>query len=84
MRAMATLGDDVVLAGENRAGDVRAFTGWVARLAADGRERWRLDRWGDAGATGLQAIAARPDGSVLAGGMGNRAAWRSRSMRTAS
>jgi hypothetical protein len=74
-RAMAALGDGVVVAGEQRTGDVRAYTGWVASLAPDGRARWRLDRLGDTGITSLRAVAARSNGSVLAGGVNGSAAW---------
>ncbi len=75
VRHAATLGDDVVIAGEQRAGDVRAYTGWVARMAADGSERWRVDALGPAGVTGLQAVAGRADGGVLAGGTRQFHAW---------
>lgn len=75
VRAAALVGDDVVLAGEQRAGDARAYTGWVARVAPGGAERWRVDRLGEPGVTGLQAVAVRGDGSVVAGGMQRGAAW---------
>jgi len=47
IRAVAPIGDDLVIAGEQRAGDARAYTGWVARVAPGGTERWRLDRLGE-------------------------------------
>lgn len=75
VRAAALIGEDVVLAGEQRAGDLRAYTGWVARIAPGGVERWRVDRLGEPGVTGLQAIAVRSDGSVVAGGMQAGKAW---------
>lgn len=75
VRAMAKLGEGVVIAGERRTGDVRAYTGWVAALAGDGRERWRLEQLGDPGGTTLKAVAAGADGSVLAGGVHGRTAW---------
>jgi outer membrane protein assembly factor BamB len=75
VRAMAALGEGVVVAGERRTGDARAYTGWVAALAGDGRERWRLEQLGDPGGTTLKAVAARADGSVLAGGVHGRTAW---------
>ncbi|HET9620862.1 MAG TPA: hypothetical protein VFP84_05835, partial [Kofleriaceae bacterium] len=74
-RAIATLGDGVVVAGEQRTGNVRAYTAWVASLDGEGRERWRLAALGDPGITGLQAVASRGDGSVLAGGANGGAAW---------
>jgi hypothetical protein len=75
VRAIAALADDLVIGGEQRAGDAREYTGWVARITPDGSERWRLDQLGAAGATGVQAVAARADGSVLAGGMARGKAW---------
>ena len=75
VRAVASLGDDLVIAGEHRDGDARVYTGWVARIAPDGSERWRLDRLGAAGVTGLQAVAVRGDGTVVAGGTRRGKAW---------
>jgi hypothetical protein len=75
VRAAAPVGEDVVIAGEQRAGDARAYTAWVARVAPGGAERWRLDSAGAAGATSLQAVAVRGDGSVIAGGMQRGKAW---------
>ncbi|HEY0482754.1 MAG TPA: hypothetical protein VGD37_34775 [Kofleriaceae bacterium] len=75
VRAAAPAGEDLVIAGEQRAGAAREYTGWVARIAPGGAERWRLDRLGAAGATGLAAIAVRADGSVVAGGMQRGKAW---------
>jgi len=75
VRAVVSLGDDLVIAGEQRTGDRREYTGWVARIAPDGSERWRRDGLGDAGATSLQAIAARADGAVVAGGFRGGKAW---------
>jgi len=75
VRAVALVGGDLVIAGEQRAGDARAYTGWVARLSPEGEERWRLGALGAAGATGLSAVAARDDGVVVAGGMQQGRAW---------
>jgi outer membrane protein assembly factor BamB len=75
VRAVAARGGALVVAGEQRAGDARAYTGWVASLAPDGAERWRLDGLGGAGATGLQAIAARDAGGVVAGGVRRGNGW---------
>jgi outer membrane protein assembly factor BamB len=75
VRAVAALGGDLVIAGEQRAGDARAYTGWIARIAPSGDERWRLDALGAPGVTGLQAVAVRGDGSVVAGGMQRGKAW---------
>ncbi|HEX8109810.1 MAG TPA: hypothetical protein VF516_18895 [Kofleriaceae bacterium] len=75
VRAAAVVGDEVVIAGEQRDGDARAYTGWVARIAPGGVERWRLEHLGAAGATGLQAVAVRGDGSVAAGGMQRGKGW---------
>lgn len=75
VRAVASLGDDLVIAGEQRAGDARAYTGWVARIASGGGERWRLEGLGAAGVTSLRAVAVRGDGIVVAGGMQRGKAW---------
>lgn len=75
VRAAAAIGDEVVIAGEQRAGDVREYTGWVARVAPGGAEQWRVEHLGAAGATGLQAIAVSSDGSVVAGGMQRGKGW---------
>lgn len=75
VRAVARLGDDLVVCGEQRAGDARAYTGWLARLGPGGEERWRVDRLGEPGATGLSAIAVRGDGSAVAGGMQAGHGW---------
>lgn len=75
LRAVAPVGDDLVIAGEQRAGDAREYTGWVTRIAGDGSERWRAEGLGAAGATTLQAIAARADGTVVAGGFRRGKAW---------
>jgi len=75
VRAVAALADDLVIAGEQRAGDARAYTGWVARIASSGDERWRLGALGTAGVTGFQAVAVRGDGVVVAGGMQQGKAW---------
>jgi hypothetical protein len=74
-RAVAAAGGDLVIAGEYRAGDTRAYTGWVARLAPGGAERWRLEGLGEPGVTGLEAVAVRGDGTVVAGGMQHGTAW---------
>lgn len=75
VRAAAAIGDDVVIAGEQRAGDAREYTGWIARTGPGGVERWRLERLGATGATGLQAVAVHGDGSVVAGGMQRGHGW---------
>ncbi len=75
VRAVALLGGDLVIAGEQRAGDARAYTGWVARLSSEGDERWRLEALGTSGVTGLQAVAVRSDGVIVAGGMQRGKAW---------
>jgi hypothetical protein len=75
VRAMARFGEGVVISGERRTGDARAYTGWVAALTDDGRERWRIEQLGDPGGTTLKAVAARVEGSVLAGGVHGRTAW---------
>jgi len=54
---------------------VRAFTGWVARLAPNGDEQWRLTGLGAAGVTGFNAVAVRSDGIIVAGGTQGRKAW---------
>lgn len=75
VRAAAALGNDLVICGEQRAGDAREYTGFVARIASDGSERWRRDSLGTAGVTGLQAIAVRDGRGVVAGGMRRGKAW---------
>jgi hypothetical protein len=75
VRAVASLGTDLVIAGEARAGDARAYTGWVARVSSDGDPRWRLDALGAPGVTGLSAVAVRGDGAVVAGGTQRAKAW---------
>jgi hypothetical protein len=75
LRAITTLGADLVIAGEQRTGGARAYTGWLSRIAPDGSPRWLLDRLGGTGATTLQAVVARPDGGVLAGGFRDAKAW---------
>lgn len=75
LRAVTAIGTDLLIAGEQRAGDERAYTGWLSRIAPDGTQRWLLDRLGGAGATTLQAVAALPDGGALAGGFRNAKGW---------
>lgn len=73
--AIAPVGDGFVVAGGQRAGDVRAYTAWVARYDARGEQRWRVENLGEAGVTSLQAIAVASNGSLIAGGTNGWKSW---------
>lgn len=75
VQAIAAAGDDFVVAGEQRAGDARAYTAWVARYDAQGTQRWRVENLGEAGVTSLHAIAVSTDGTVIAGGTRSWKSW---------
>lgn len=75
IRAVASTSDEIVVAGEQRLGEEREYTAWIARIGSDGTEHWRREGLGMPGATGLQAIALRSDGNVVAGGLQRGVGW---------
>jgi hypothetical protein len=73
-RAIAAMRDGFVLAGEHRSGERREYGGWLLRLAGNGEEVWR-QVLGRPGITGLRAVVAREDGTIIAGGAQEGKGW---------
>jgi outer membrane protein assembly factor BamB len=63
----------LVIAGEEQVAPER-FRGWLLALSPEGSVRWERTP-GHEGANGLSAVAALGDGSIVAGGVQDGAAW---------
>lgn len=72
--AAAALPDGFILAGEHRRDERREFQGWLLRLDSQGAEVWR-QILGRPGVTGLAAVVAHEDGTIIAGGAQDWKGW---------